>query len=205
MGMFNHVFTTPVLREDSKVPAADLAAVAACLIELRQRVPGETKSNRGGWHSAGNLFGPEYGEFPAIRAVATQALFRYIGEVFGYRGEIHLSLTAWTVINGPGDYNVPHNHAANLLSGAFYVAVPPGMKGGDIVFQDPRLNLNAHDTDAMRRLNIRPPWMSPTISVAPAAGEILIFPSWLIHWVEPFACEDAAALRIVISFNATAV
>jgi uncharacterized protein (TIGR02466 family) len=203
--MLNHVFTTPVLRDNAGVPAGDLAAMAAYLVELQGKASGETKSNRGGWHSTGNLFGPEHREFPIIREAVTKALFNYIGEVFAYRGEINLSLTAWTVINRPGDYNVPHNHAANLLSGALYLSVPPGMRGGDIVFQDPRLNLNAHETDAMRRLNLRPPWMSPTISVTPGTGEILVFPSWLIHWVDPFACEDAAAVRIVVSFNATAV
>lgn len=201
--MLSHLFTTPVLREQTKLTEADRRSVCEYLLGLREASPGEQKSNRGGWHSKGNLFGPEYGLSPAVRDTVTQALFSYIGDAFGFSGEIQISITGWAVINRPGDYNVPHNHAANLLSGALYLSVPPGMKGGAIVFQDPRLNLNAHDTEGMRRLNVKPPWMATSLPFVPAEGEILVFPSWLNHWVEPYRSENPDALRIVVSFNAT--
>lgn len=202
--MISHAFTTPVLRASTGLTLEQLAEIRDYLLSQRQLSAGETKSNRGGWHSSGNLFNPaEYRVFPALQETITQALFRYIGEVFNYRGEIQLALNGWTVINGPGAYNAPHNHAANLLSGAFYITVPPGMKGGEIVFQDPRLNLNAHETPAMRQFGIKPPWMATHLNVAPVAGDLLIFPSWLNHYVEPFQCDDPGAVRIVVSFNAT--
>ncbi len=199
--MLNHVFTTPILRDKAGMTPEQCAEACKYLLGLRAASPGETKSNRGGWHSTGNLFSPDHTQFPAMRAAVTSALFGYIGEVFGYSGEIALALTGWTVINRPGDYNVPHNHAANLLSGALYLSVPEGMKGGAIIFQDPRLNLNAHETEGMRRLKVKPPWMNPTVSVQPSEGEILVFPSWANHWVEPYECDDPEALRIVVSFN----
>lgn len=201
--MLSHVFTTPILRDKTELTLEQLGDICAYLRSLRDASPGEAKSNRGGWHSTGNLFAPEHRQFPELRDAVTKALFAYIAEVFAYRGEISLALTGWTVINRPGDYNVPHNHAANLLSGALYLSVPEGMKGGAIVFQDPRLNLNAHETEGTRRLNVKPPWMSPSISVQPSTGEILVFPSWLNHWVEPYQCDDPEALRIVVSFNST--
>jgi uncharacterized protein (TIGR02466 family) len=203
--MLNHVFTTPVLRETTSLTSEQLAEVRDYVLKLRDTAEGESKSNRGGWHSKGNLFSPEHTQFPAVREAVTSAMFNYIGEVFGYRGEIQLALTGWTVVNRPGDYNVPHNHAANLLSGALYVLVPGDLKSGSIVFQDPRLNLNAHETEGMRRVGLRPPWMNTNINVPPIAGEILVFPSWLIHYVEPYESPDPAALRIVISFNATVI
>jgi uncharacterized protein (TIGR02466 family) len=203
--MLNHVFTTPILRDATSLTAEQREAVCDYLRELRVASPGEKKSNRGGWHSSGNLFAPEHRQFPEMRDAVTKALFSYIAEVFAYRGEVQLALTGWSVLNSPGDYNVPHNHAANLLSGALYLSVPEGMQGGAIIFQDPRLNLNAHETEGMRRLKVKPPWMSPTLSVQPSVGEILVFPSWLNHWVEPYQCDDPDALRVVISFNATVV
>jgi uncharacterized protein (TIGR02466 family) len=203
--MLNHVFTTPVLRETTSLTSEQLAEVRDYVLKLRDTAEGESKSNRGGWHSKGNLFSPEHTQFPAVREAVTTAMFNYIGEVFGYRGEIQLALTGWTVVNRPGDYNVPHNHAANLLSGALYVLVPENMKSGNIVFLDPRLNLNAHETEAMRRIGLRAPWMNTNINVPPIAGEILVFPSWLIHYVEPYESSDPAALRLVISFNATVI
>ena len=200
--MISHIFTTPVARESTGLTMEQLGEIRDYLLDLRAASAGEKKSNRGGWHSDGNLFAADFRDFPEMREAITAALFRYIGEVFGYRGPIQLALTGWTVINGPGHFNVPHNHAANLLSGALYIAVPPGMKDGAITFMDPRLNLNAHETPAMKQLQVRPPWMNTAMDVIPAAGEILIFPSWLNHYVQPFAAEDPKAVRIVVSFNA---
>ncbi len=201
--MISQIFTTPVARESTGLTMEQLGAIRDYLLGVRAASKGEQKSNRGGWHSDGNLFGPDFQEFPEMREAITTALFRYIGEVFGYRGEIQLALTGWTVINGRGHFNVPHNHSANLLSGALYIAVPPGMRDGAITFMDPRLNLNAHETPAMKRLQVRPPWAATAIDVIPAAGEILIFPSWLNHYVQPFESDDLKAVRIVVSFNAT--
>jgi uncharacterized protein (TIGR02466 family) len=203
--MLNHVFTTPVLRETTTLSPDQLAEIRDYLLSLQGTSEGDAKSNRGGWHSKGNLFSPEHTQFPILRGAVTTAMFNYIGEVFGFRGEIQLALTGWTVINRPGDYNVPHNHAANLLSGALYIVVPENMKGGNIVFQDPRLNLNAHETEGMRRVGLRAPWMSTNITVPPVAGEILVFPSWLVHYVEPYETTDPNPIRIVVSFNATVI
>ena len=201
--MLNHIFTTPVLRQPTGLLPEEMTEICDFLIALRDGAKGEAKSNRGGWHSSGNLFSPDYRQFPKLREAVTSALFNYIGEIFNFRGEIQLALTGWTVVNRSGDYNVPHNHAANLLSGALYVSVPEGMKGGAIVFQDPRLNLNAHETEGMRKIKLLPPWMNPNISVSPVAGEVLVFPSWLNHYVEPFQAANPDDVRVVISFNAT--
>lgn len=201
--MLNHIFTTPILRQPTGLSLDELKEISEFLIGLRDQSKGEAKSNRGGWHSSGNLFSPDYRQHPKLRDAVTTALFNYIGEIFGFRGEIQLALTGWTVINRPGDYNVPHNHAANMLSGALYTTIPDGMQNGAIVFQDPRLNLNAHETAGMRKIKLVPPWMNPNISVLPVAGEILVFPSWLNHYVEPFTAPNPDDLRIVISFNAT--
>jgi uncharacterized protein (TIGR02466 family) len=203
--MLNHVFTTPVLRDTTTLTPEQLVEIRDYVLRLRETAEGDAKSNRGGWHSKGNLFAPEHQQFPGLRGAVTAAMFNYIAEVFGFRGEIQLALTGWTVINRQGDYNVPHNHAANLLSGALYIVVPEEMKNGNIVFQDPRLNLNAHETEGMRRVGLRAPWMNTNITVPPVAGEILVFPSWLNHYVEPFESPDPNAIRIVISFNATVI
>ena len=201
--MLTHIFTTPVLRDMVDLTPGQRAEICEHLLSLRAAGPGEQMSNRGGWHSSGNLFGPEHRQFPAMRGAVMKTLVQYIAEVFGHRGEIQLAVTGWTVVNRAGDYNLPHNHAANLLSGALYLRVPEGMSGGEIVFQDPRLNLNAHQTEGMRRLNVKPPWTSPRFGLQPSVGEIIVFPAWLNHWVEPFQCDQPDALRIVISFNCT--
>ncbi|MEA3187346.1 MAG: hypothetical protein QOD99_1176 [Chthoniobacter sp.] len=202
--MLSHVFTTPILRERTDLSPAQLAELCEYLLALRDRSPGEDKSNCGGWHSSGNLFTPEHQQFDFLREAITRALFAFVGEAFGYSGELEIAITGWAVVNGVGHFNAPHDHAANLLSGALYIAIPDSMRGGAIVFQDPRLNLAAYQTEGMRRLKIKPPWCRTTISVVPAVGEVLVFPSWLMHFVEPFQCDDPEAVRIVVSFNASA-
>jgi uncharacterized protein (TIGR02466 family) len=203
--MLNHFFTTPVLRRATGLAPEELREVSSYILSLRAADPGESRSNRGGWHSVGNLFDPAHRAFPAMNEAVTSALFSYIADAFGYSGEIQIALTGWSIVNGPGDYNVIHNHAANLLSGALYITVPADMQGGAIHFHDPRLNLNAHETEAMRKLGLRPPWLATSVAIEPVAGEILVFPSWLNHWVEPFHSASPDALRIVVSFNATVV
>ncbi len=202
--MVSHAFTTPILRETTSLTPGQLAQISAHLLEIRTKSPGEMKSNRGGWHSIGNLFDArEHREFPEMKAAVTNALFRYIGEAFAYRGQAKLALTGWSVINRPGDYNSPHNHAVSLLSAALYIAIPADMRGGDIIFQDPRLNLNACETPSMQRSGIVPPWLNTCLNMRPAAGDILVFPSWLNHYVEPYQSDDPEAARIVVSINAT--
>ena len=202
--MVSHVFTTPVGRSASGLGTDDLRVVLEDLRALRKRETGEQRSNRGGWHSSGNLFALQTGPaWQALQAAVTRALFDYIGAVFSYSGRLELALVAWAVINRPGHFNLMHNHASHLLSGALYLSVPEGMQGGEIYFQDPRLNLNAHETEAMRQIPLLPPWHTAGVSVTPAAGEILIFPSWLMHAVHPFTAEEPEAERAVLSFNAT--
>ncbi len=201
--MLNHLFTTPILAQSTGLTREQLAEIRDYVLSLRANSASEKVSNRGGWHSPGNLFGPEYRQIPALRDAIMKTVLSYVGDVFHYQGNIQLTLTGWTIVNRAGDYNLPHNHAANLLSGALYIVVPQGMTGGNISFQDPRINLNAHETDGMRRLGISPPWMTTNVSVVPVEGEIIVFPSWLVHWVEPYQVPSSDGMRIVISFNVT--
>ena len=42
------------------------------------------------------------------------------------------------------------------------------------------------------------PWLDNVVKFQPREGMMIIFPSWLLHYVEPNLCEDD---RIAISFN----
>jgi uncharacterized protein (TIGR02466 family) len=128
-------------------------------------------------------------------------MFAYIAQGMGFSGEIRFALHGWAVINRPGDLNVPHTHPRNLLSGVFYVQVPAGMRGGEIVFMDPRPGANAYGSKEMDRLGLKPPWDTTSVNHQPATGDLLIFPSWLTHYVHPFEADGEDPQRIVVSFN----
>jgi uncharacterized protein (TIGR02466 family) len=200
----NHLFTTPVAHERLTPDPGDLDELCDYVLEVRGRAPSLQRSNRGGWHSDGNLFGKEHREFPWLRETIVQGILDFAGDGLGLTGDFAFELTGWAVINRAGDYNVPHNHNPNVISGAFYVRVPAGMQAGEIVFLDPRTNLNASVTRTMQEREQLPPWHRTSIMHPPQLGDLIVFPSWLMHYVNAFTSSEADAERIVISFNAAA-
>jgi uncharacterized protein (TIGR02466 family) len=203
-GVVNHLFTTPVAHVRLEPSPDDLDDLCDYLLKLRGGDTGLQRSNRGGWHSEGNLFGKEHREFPWLRELVVQGILDFAGAALGFKGDFAFELTGWAVVNRAGDYNVPHNHNPNIISGAFYVRVPEGMQSGEIVFLDPRMNLNASVSRNLQEKGQLPPWNKTSISHAPHLGDLIIFPSWLLHYVNAFSAPDPEAQRIVISFNAAA-
>merc|ERR1711879_113435 len=106
---------------------------------------------------------------------------------------------SWANVNPPCAINGPHVHPFSGVSGAYYVdcggnssvEVPCAINLMDPRPSAPMSHLPAQVRDA---LDFGIDW---TLSVWP--GTVLIFPSWLTHWVPPNA---APGRRMTISFNA---
>ena len=99
----------------------------------------------------------------------------------------------WVNLIKPGGHHSAHIHPHSILSGTFYVEVPNG--AGDIRFEDPRLGLMM--AAPVRRADA-PPELRSFANLAPRAGLLLLWESWLRHEVLPGA---AKAERLSISFN----
>ena len=99
----------------------------------------------------------------------------------------------WVNLIKPGGHHSAHIHPHSILSGTFYVEVPGG--AGDIRFEDPRLGLMM--AAPLRRADA-PEELRSFANVAPRAGLLLLWESWLRHEVLPGA---AKAERLSISFN----
>jgi uncharacterized protein (TIGR02466 family) len=86
-----------------------------------------------------------------------------------------------------------HLHPNSTLSGTYYVQVPPGSPG--LKFEDPRLDrfMAAPPRKTSAGLDARP-W----VTFPAAAGQLLLFESWLRHEVAP---NPVKTERISISFN----
>lgn len=99
----------------------------------------------------------------------------------------------WVNVLNPGGSHAGHIHPHCVLSGTYYVSVPDGASA--IRFEDPRLPMMMaapvprDDADLARRR---------FVSVAPKAGDLLLWESWLRHDVPP---NRAASPRISLSFN----
>jgi uncharacterized protein (TIGR02466 family) len=99
----------------------------------------------------------------------------------------------WVNLLKPGGHHSAHIHPHSILSGTLYVEVPAG--GGNIRFEDPRLPMMMA---APIRSDDAPEELRPFVSIAPMAGLLLMWESWLRHEVLP---GQAKADRLSISFN----
>jgi uncharacterized protein (TIGR02466 family) len=120
--------------------------------------------------------------------------------VVNYTRQIEMNLSKplalksyWVNVLDPLGGHSGHTHPGCVVSGTFYVAMPPD--SGGLLFEDPRLPLmmNAPTRQAHAR-----PDRQISASVTPAPGTLLLWESWLRHEVPVNLSQDQ---RISISFN----
>lgn len=99
----------------------------------------------------------------------------------------------WANLLKSGGQHSGHIHPHSLISGTFYVEVPPG--SGAIRFEDPRLPLMMA---APPRAKDSPEELRPFVTVDPRPGLLLMWESWLRHEVLPGTGKGE---RLSISFN----
>lgn len=99
----------------------------------------------------------------------------------------------WVNVLAPGGAHTGHIHPHCVLSGTYYVRTPEG--ASSIRFEDPRLAM-------MMASPLPRPDAAPErrrfIEIAPKAGDLLIWESWLRHEVP---ANGAKSERISVSFN----
>ena len=99
----------------------------------------------------------------------------------------------WVNVLKPGGSHSGHIHPHSIVSGTFYVAVPPG--SGALKLEDPRLPMLMA---APGRTDEAPEHQRPFVYAEPAAGRVFLWESWLRHEVMPHSGKGE---RISISFN----
>lgn len=180
----------------TRVWVVDLAALAghgpawlAAIEDWRARSPQAAgRSNRMGWNSEQTLFDePLF----APLAEAVRSVFDFIFQEMG-PPQLNYQLKAWANVHDAGGYNTFHNHAGALLSACFYLRVPDG--SGPLVLRDPRPGALLSPWQGSLRPN-----SGSEISIAPQAGQLLIFPHWLEHGVEAHGGDVS---RVSIPVNA---
>lgn len=194
---FEKLFSTPLVRFRVTSHAALSAALLAEGAMMRAEDEGVTKSNRRGWHSTGNLFDRPSECITDLRVAAEMAVLHATRKITSKVDpeDLRMKLFGWMNVNPKDGYNAPHTHPGAHWSGVYYVSQPDIETGqsGMIEFIAPRTELPHWDIlDASAfRLKKR---------IRPAAGEIILFPSYLLHWVYP---NEVDADRVTVAFNAT--
>ena len=99
----------------------------------------------------------------------------------------------WLNIMGEHTAHSLHLHPLASISGTYYVQVPKGSPG--LKFEDPRLDKFMAAPPRRRTAGaLHQPW----VTFPAAAGQVLLFESWLRHEVAP---NPGRAERISVSFN----
>jgi uncharacterized protein (TIGR02466 family) len=191
------LFYTPLLRFRVHDHEALDEALLAEGERLRGGSPGVSKSNRGGWHSAGNLFDDPAPAIQTLRDAARLSVMEATRSVTQKvdPGSLDTKIFAWMNMNPTGGFNAPHTHPGAHWSGVYYVRQPKVESGnsGMIEFLDPRSDLPNWRFLRAKAFRLKR-------KIRPDAGEIVIFPSYLVHWVYP---NEAGGERVTIAFNAT--
>ncbi len=99
----------------------------------------------------------------------------------------------WINVLEPLGHHSGHIHPHSVISGTFYVHVPDG--AGALRLEDPRLPLMMNAP--LRKGNGRADHQT-YVNIAPAAGTVLLWESWLRHEVPINMGDD---VRISVSFN----
>ncbi|WP_077555412.1 TIGR02466 family protein [Rhodanobacter sp. B04] len=183
------LFPTRIWQAQMPALTTHLQEWASTVLALRAASPRPAgRTNRQGWNSEDMavLEQPVFAPLrQAIRSGCTSALSE-----MGVR-DVPFQLQSWINLHDRGGFNFLHVHEGCLLSGCFYLKVPAG--SGKLVFRDPRPGvIHGYVKGAV-------PNGYSDIQLTPDAGLLVLFPSWMEHFVEP---HDSDEPRISISFNA---
>ena len=104
--------------------------------------------------------------------------------------------TAWVNVNTNGGYNVQHKHMNACFSGTYYLRGVESGAEGDIVFKNTNeIDYHMHPHISVEKYtNIT----SGAYNISPEKGKLILFPSWLEHYVEPNLTNEN---RITLSFD----
>lgn len=193
---YQRLFSTPLFHFQFPEHQALNEALVAESKKMRAASDGVKKSNKGGWHSEGNIFDSDAPSIKVLRALSVESIEKATKKISrADLSTLSMKLFGWMNSNPPGGYNAPHTHPGAHWSGVYYVTQPDVEDGrsGMIEFLDPRSDLpNWRLLDA--------PAFQLKKTLRPMPGDLLLFPSYLVHWVYP---NDTDAERISVAFNAT--
>lgn len=97
---------------------------------------------------------------------------------------------SWFNIMNKGSRVQRHRHEGSVISGTLFVKVPDGSHG--LAFSNPTIPYRMYE-----KLNARNESYSYAHLETVEQGDLLLYPSWLEHFVPPIDCDD----RITIGFN----
>ena len=164
-----------------------------------------TQRNPALFESAFNLFDWNHPAVAKLQEFCLSSLYQAIGELNGYDQQtlqkLHVAHESWFHVTRKGGYFATHNHPMHSWSGVYCVCQEgddPDSDSGRLTFQSP-FAANTMFLD-MALMNLKPPYQIGSIPARLKPGQLLLFPSWLLHSVSAFEPKQDG-LRITVAFN----
>ena len=182
-------FPTPIYIADIKHPTLN-QELERDIMAWANKDKGIRRTNVKGWHSTTNMANlPEYKKLVNMLLACQKTIY----DQEHYESEPYLG-NMWANVNPPGGMNRAHQHPNSLWSGVYYIKAPKNC--GNLKIDDPRSS--AAMCRPRQKEGEKPPRLFREIQYEPIAGRCIMFPSWLMHCVDPNESND---IRISVSFN----
>ena len=183
------LFPTPVYIADIKHPTLN-QELERDIVAWSKQDKGIVRTNVQGWHSTTNMHErPEFKKLVNMLYDCQKTVY----EQEYYESEPVLG-NMWANINPPGGSNRAHQHPNSLWSGVYWIKTPKNC--GQLKIDDPRSV--ACMTRPRQKDTKKPDRLWRETHYEPVAGRCIMFPSWLMHCVDPNESND---IRISVSFN----
>ena len=182
-------FPTPIYIADIKHPTLN-QELEQDIVTWSKQDKGVVRTNVQGWHSKTDMQEkPQFEKLVDMLYACQKTIY----------DQEHLDSepvlgNMWANINPPGGMNRAHQHPNSLWSGVYYIKAPKN--SGYLKIDDPRSV--ACMSRPRQKDGEKPARLWRETHYEPVAGKCIMFPSWLMHCVDPNNSND---IRISVSFN----
>ena len=176
--------------KNSEITPEYMVALKNEIDAMRRRDPtGRNISNRNGWQSVDGVdTNPVF--IRAMRQIKREFRDELVPFLGIEKNTAHIDLhNSWANINYPGAWNAPHLHNGCFYSGVFFIHADGDE--GDFRAIDTDHKIVSNFPASQQRI-----WES--MPIAPKTGDLYLFPSGLMHMVEPNLTDKD---RYSVSFN----
>ena len=163
--------------------------------EQKKDPQGRSVSNLGGWQSQDTYANAENDNI--LRKIVEGCVYGYFRSSDIWEDGVRIRLNnLWININKRGNSNRFHVHPGSTLSGVMWIKSSPNC--GKLMFESPHQYYASNELRSFTKEFMEQYYPYAHYWFVPAEGDIVIFPSYLSHCVEP---SDSDEDRISISFN----
>lgn len=194
------LFATPISMYESRGMDEVNRDLIARLVAESVSVPSVHRSNVGGWHSQPNLAMRPETCFRTLTQYIVTRVRETVESLAQERGQqqpmMRLGVNAWAMVMRNGDYTIPHDHADAHWATVYYADAGDADEGahpdsGLLALVDPR-----HGGRPIPGLDL----LGKTFTARPSTGRLLVFPGWLLHYVNAYRGQRP---RVAVSCNVT--